>query len=485
MPNGIITEERFLYLRIEAVNMCPAVTCSPDMGVVEAARLMKERDLTAVIVADEETPMGLFSTRDLGSFLADSGAAGARGKLRDNMGDGLITVGLRDYVFEAIGKIARHDVSHLGVIEDEGNIVGIITAIDLLRLQTRAPLYLYQEIERAQSIEQLQAVGNRIFEVVGSALAANAEIRNIVQLICGFNDAITLRLITLLERDEGIRLPAGAAYLVLGSEGRGEQTLRTDQDNALVYNDDLPPEQLNEVKRFADRIVEALEAVGVPRCPGNIMASSPQWCHSLTEWYQLVYRWITVPTPEHVLNFGMFQDLRTLHGDQALCGQLRDHIRATVQRNASFFPNMAYHAVHFPKPFTLFGRIRVEPSGEHRGQVDLKKSGLFAITAGTSLLALEAGIIGGNTWEKLGQLGKLGIISSRDQETIEAAFNYLTRLRLQHQLQELTADRQPTNHVDPGTMPDRKRDQFRQALNGVNSFLWIFRDHYNLDYNSI
>ena len=484
MPNGIISEDRFLYLRMETLCMGPVINCSPDMEVVEAARLMKERDLSAVAVVDDGTPLGVFSTGDLGRFLADSGGTAAGGRLRDNMRDGLITIGLRDFVFQAVSKMTRHNISHLGVVDDEGDIVGIIAALDLLQLQTRAPLYLYQEIEQAQSIEQLRALGKRILDVVGFALAANSQIKDIVQLICGFNDAITLRLIALLEA-EGIRLPAGASYLVLGSEGRGEQTLRTDQDNALVYNDDLPPEQLNEVKRFADRIVEALEAVGVPRCPGNIMASSPQWCHSLTEWYQLVYRWITVPTPEHVLNFGMFQDLRSLHGDRALCTQLRDHIRDTVKRNAYFFPNMASHVVRFPRPFTMFGGIRVEQGGEQRGKVDLKKSGLFAITAGASLLALEAGIIGGNTWEKLGRLAKLGIISRRDQETIEAAFNHLTRLRLQHQLQELAAHCQPTNHVDPRTMADRERDQFRQALNGVNTFQWIFRDHYNLDYNSI
>lgn len=344
---------------------------------------------------------------------------------------------------------------------------------------------LYQETEQAQTIEQLRKLGQRIVGLVRFALTGQIQIESIVRLISGFNDAITLRLIALLASEEGIRLPAGAAYLVLGSEGRGEQTLRTDQDNAIVCADDLPPEQLCEVMRFADRLVQALEAIGVPRCPGNIMASSPQWRHSLAEWSNLVSEWISAPTPEHVLNFGMLQDLRPLHGDHALVLQLRDQIRAAVQRSGTFFPNMACHVVRFPSPFTIFGRIRVEPSGQHRGKVDLKKSGIFAITAGATLLALEAGIVGGSTWDKLRQLRTLGVITGHDLETIESAFNYLIRLRLQHQLQERLADREAANHVDPEAMTDKELEQFRQALQGVSTFLWIFRDHYNLDYVSI
>lgn len=343
------------------------------------------------------------------------------------------------------------------------------------------PLDLYREIEQAASVGQLSALGRKIPELVRLALAGETGIKEIVRLISGWNDAIALRLIALLESCEGVRLPAGAAYLVLGSEGRGEQTLRTDQDNAIVCADDLAPEQLGEVKRFADRLVEALEQIGVPRCPGNIMASSPQWCHSLTDWSTLMREWIGVPTPENVLRFGMLQDLRPLHGEQALGLELRDRILSAVQRHSIFFSNMAWHAVRFPPPFTIFGRIRVEQGG----MVDLKKSGMFPITAGTSLLGLEAGIIGGNTWDKLDRLGKLGVISGHDVETIEAAFGFLTRLRLQRQLELECADPEAARHVDPQALTGRERDQFRQALEGVSTFLWIFRDHYNLDYTSI
>ena len=351
-------------------------------------------------------------------------------------------------------------------------------------IQTCTPLYLYQKIEAAQSIDQLRALGVRMLDMVRFAIGTDGDIKSIVQLISQLNDAMTLRLIALLESREGILLPEGATYLALGSEGRGEQTLRTDQDSAIVYIDDLSPEKLREVERFAIRLVDALEEIGVPRCPGNIMASNPQWCHSLTEWKRLLDQWITEPTPEHMLNFGMFQDLRPLHGNETLGTTLHDHIRAAVLGHYLFFPHMACHAVRFPTPLTMFGRIRVEHRGENKGKVDIKKAGIFAITLGTSLLALESGVIGGTTWEKLEFLGKRRVLTAGDLKTIEEAFTFLVRLRLQWQLRELSANGKSTNHVDPQLMTDKERYQFRQALKGVSSFLRLMNNRYQLNFIS-
>ncbi|MFZ2950759.1 MAG: DUF294 nucleotidyltransferase-like domain-containing protein [Desulfuromonadaceae bacterium] len=339
---------------------------------------------------------------------------------------------------------------------------------------------LHQEIAAAHSIDTLKAISVRILDITNAALRSGAGTKDVVQLISRLNNAITLRLIALLESNEGIRLPEGAAYLMLGSEGRGEQTLRTDQDSAIVYSDDFPPGNLCHVERFATRLVDALEEIGVPRCPGGIMASNPQWRHSLTEWKRLLTLWITAPTPEHMLNFGIFQDIRPLHGNLSLGTELREHIRNTVHDTAVFFPNMACHAARFPSPLTIFGRIRVEHRGDHKGTFDIKKAGIFAITVGTSLLALETGSIGGTTWDKLELLGKRKIFNPGDLKAIEEAFTYLVKLRLKWQLRELSAGRKPTNHVDPRDMADRERNELLKALKGVTIFLYQFRNHYQL-----
>lgn len=340
---------------------------------------------------------------------------------------------------------------------------------------------LFREIEAASSIESLRTLGLRVLDLVRIASRPGTDLKTLVPQISRLNDAITLRLIVLLERTEGICLPDGATYLALGSEGRGDQTLRSDQDSAIVFVDDLSADKHPTIERFANRLVEALEEIGVPRCPGNVMASNPAWRHSLSGWKWLLDQWIAAPTPEHTLNFGLFQGLRALYGDKAIEKQLYDHILTSISRSSTFFPHMALHALRFPPPLTMFGRIRVERRGEQRGKVDLKKAGIFAVTVGASLLALEAGFIGGNTWGKLELLGRRGILSPRDQGSIETSFTFLVRFRLQWQLRHLAANGNLSNHVDPRAMTDKERRQFRQALKGIYPFLRIVNNHYRLN----
>ena len=480
MPYNV-PEDSVLFVRVGTLCRRALISCRPEMTLLDAARLMQMHDITGLVVVENERPVGIFSIRDFRRLVANSGGDLSGLTVRRGMTSCLITIRDQEYALNAIFTMARHNIHRLGVVDADGSLVGMISDTDLLSLQTKTPLYLSSEIDAATSIEQLRAIGCKILDTVVLATKAGADIRGLVQLISHFNDEMTQRLIYLLDKEEGIVLPAGAAYLALGSEGRGEQTLRTDQDSAIVYADRLPPEQIRSMERFARRMVEALEILGVPPCPGNTMASNPQWRHSLSEWKELIDRWISVPKPEHMVNFGMFQDLRAMHGDSSLEQQLHDQILAGVERNAMFLAFVARNILRFPPPLGMFGRFRVEKNGEHRGKIDLKKAGIFAITEGVSLLALEAGIVRGTTWDKLELLEKRGILSGADLETVEDSFNYLVRLRLQRQLKALAAGNPPSNHVDPLVMPDRERDALRAALKGVGTFLNIIRNHFQLN----
>ena len=480
MPYSSINDDQFYFVRIEAICKGPAITCSPETSVLELSRMMQHHNITGVVVVENDIPVGIFSIRDLRRLVVESDGDINGCLARDGM-NGLITVRQQDYVFDAILKMARYKIHRLGVVDAEGKLVGVITDTDLLTLQTRTPLYLNNEIESAQSVDQLRRISARMIEMVTLATRAGADIRGVVQLISHFNDAMTMRLIYLLDREEGVSLPDGATYLVLGSEGRGEQTLRTDQDSAIVYADDLPKKKFPQMEQFANRLIDGLVSLGVPRCPGDTMASNPQWRHSVSEWKQLIDQWIAVPKPESMVNFGMFQDLRALHGDQSLERRLNEHILAEATRNSMFLAYMARNIVRFMPPLGMFSRFKVERSGEHRGKINLKKAGIFALTAGVSLLALEAGIVDGTTWDKLELLGKRGVLTGADLETVEESFNYLVYLRLHRQLRSLSAGNKPSNYVDPLVMSDMDREKLRTAFKGVGTFLNILRDHFQLN----
>ncbi|NJC87878.1 MAG: CBS domain-containing protein [Desulfuromonas sp.] len=481
MPQGPFSEGSFMFLQVGSLCQGTPVTCPPETAVVEAARLMREHNISGVVVVENGIPLGVVTVSDLRNLIVDGAGNVSGHKVCDIMSAGLISVRARDLVVEAIFRMAKHNIHRLTVFDDTGRLQGVITDADLLRLQTRTPLYLNQEIEAATSIEQLQRISARMVDMVSFAARAGTDIKSLVELISHLNDAFTQRIISLLDELEGIRLPAGAAYLVLGSEGRGEQTLRTDQDSAIIHADGLGATQFAEIERFSVRLVEALERIGVPRCPGDTMASNPQWRHSLTKWKELVEQWITVPEPDNLVNFGMFQDFRTIHGDAGLEAELRAHLLETTRRCSLFFPYMARHIARFPPPVGLFGHIRVERRGEHRGEVDLKKAGIFAVTEAASLLALEDGATGGSTWDKLERLRQRGVLPEKDMAVIEQSFSYLVQLRLQRQLRALAVGKPPSNYLNPLAIPELERNQLRQALRGVATLLRIIRVRFNLD----
>ncbi|MBW2452108.1 MAG: CBS domain-containing protein [Deltaproteobacteria bacterium] len=484
MPQSTFSEESFFFLHIEGICRSPADTCPANIHVVEAARRMKEQNISGLIVTDGQAPIGVLSVSDLRNLIVSSSGNLAHSMVGEVMTPGVITIGHRAYFFEAIFKMAKNNVHRLAVVDDQKRLVGVITDTDLLGLQTQSPLYLTQEMDIADSIDSLREINSRIFDMVRCATGAGADTRSLVQLISHFNDSFTQRIIELMASKEGIALPAGAAYLALGSEGRGEQTLRTDQDSAMVYADNLSSNEIDACARFSERLVEALEYVGVPRCPGNTMASNPSWRLSLSQWKTKLNHWIATPVAENMVNFGMFQDFRTLHGDRSLEEALHTHIFAATQRNKLFFPYVAKNIVRFPAPLGMFGRIKVERRGANRGKVDLKKAGIFAITEGASLLALEQNINQGTTWDKLERLGEIGVLSEKDCSSISEAYTQLVHFRLNRQIQDLANGLKPSNCIDPQRMPEKLRNQLREALRGVNQLLRFIREHYRLDFIS-
>lgn len=479
MPN--INEDSFFFITVDSICRRPAITCPPEMGLIDMAVIMKKDNISGIVVVDGGKAIGIVSLRDLRNLIADGVGNVAALTVRDIMNVGLITIRSSDYLFKAIFLMSKHNIHRLVVLDERDQLVGVMTDTDLFRIQTRSPLYLIQEIESITTIEQLSLLGKKMTDMLQYAVETNADVQSLIQLIAHFNDALTRRLIYILDCREGIRLPDGAAYLVLGSEGREEQTLRTDQDSAIVYRDDLPANELAEARRFAERIAVALESVGVSLCPGNMMASNPEWCHSLSEWKYLTERWITIPSPDHTVFFGVFQDLRVLHGNVTFERELQAHLCECTRNNTIFFPNMARTIVGFKVPLGMFGRFLVEKKGEHSGQLDLKKGGLFALTRGISLLALEAGIAGGTTWDKIERLRQLNFVSANDLDLISDSFTFLMKTRLARQLRAVSYGKEPTNYIEPQLLTMKEQERLKKAFKGTNTMITLLRNRYQLD----
>ena len=242
-------------------------------------------------------------------------------------------------------------------------------------------------------------------------------IRDMVRLIAHLNDRIVIRLIELLRAERFAGLTERFAFVVLGSEGRSEQTLTTDQDNALVYADDLAAADVRQLAEFSTILIDSLIAIGIPSCPGGIMAKNEQWRRSLGQWQHVLDQWFSTPTSENIMNVSMFSDLRLLSGDPSLEQALKEHVAGRLQGNELYLGHMTANLLRFAVPLGWFGRIKTE-KGEHAGQVDLKKAGIFAITEGVKILSLGNGVQETGTEQRIERLVERGVLNQKEADDL-------------------------------------------------------------------
>jgi len=475
-----VAEENVFFLPVREHCRRAVTTCSPEDPLIAVAATMREQDISSVVVCADGAPVGIVTDRDLRNKVVASGTAPDSLVVRQVMNAPLVTVGEEEFLFEALYRMSRHGIHRVVVVDGAGRLTGIVTDSDILRLQSRSPHQLVRQIEEAQDTAELAALHTRVQGLVGHLLGTGVRTRDLVRLIAHLNDRIVLRLIALLRRGRFADLPERFAFVVLGSEGRREQTLTTDQDNALVYADDCDPAEVEALAAFSAELTAGLIAIGIPECPGGIMARNEAWRRSCAGWTEVLEQWLTVPTPENVLNGSMFFDLRTLYGSAELERSLKAHLAEHLRRDDAFLMHTAANVLRFAPPLGWFGRIRAE-KGAQSGAVDVKKAGIFAITEGVKVLALEAGILDGGTRERLQGLVSAGVFDADFAEDLGAAFDFLVHLRLRGQVEAIRAGREPSNFVPLDHLNRMERGRLRLALEGVRGFQDFLRRHFRLD----
>jgi CBS domain-containing protein len=449
---------------------------------MSVAGIMREKNISSVVVCENGAPTGIVTDRDLRNKVVARGDAPRSVAVRTIMNAPLITVGEEDFLFEALYRMSRHGIHRVGVVDVTGKLTGIVTDSDVLRLQTRSPQRMIRDIEEADTVEELKSLHARVQGLVLHLVGTGAATRDLVRMIALLNDRILLRLIALLRKERFPHLPEGFAFVVLGSEGRREQTLATDQDNAIILADGLSGEEMAMIEDFSRELIDSLIAIGVPSCPGGIMAKNVEWRRSVKDWTHCLDDWFSNATPENILKGSMFLDLRALWGDSALEKTLKTHIAANLHRNAAFLAHMGANVLRFPPPLGWFGRIKTEKRGKHRGQFDVKKAGIFAVTEGVKVLALENGFLEGGTRERLQHLGRIGVLDRQAAEDLEATFDFLVFMRLRAQVTAIRAGREPSNFISLDHLNRMEKGRLQLALEGVKSFQGFLKRHFRLEH---
>jgi CBS domain-containing protein len=414
----------------------PLVTCDPGETVTEAARRMRDQQVSSLVV--RARPPGLVTASDLRDRVLAAGRSGET-PVAAVMSAPLRTMPAEARLGEVLLVMVDHGIHHLP-LTSQGRLVGMVTDTDLLRFESRHPLFVRRQLDRAATPADLSAYAGEVTKAAVRLVAAGSPAGDVTRFVASAHDALYLRVV----RDGEAALgppPCPYALLTLGSGARGESTLRTDQDHALVLADDAPAGAEAWFGDLAEHLAATLERCGLPRCPGDVMATNPARRLTCRAWQQQFAGWIQEPEEDALLDAAIYFDFRQLHGELDAEGTLRPVIRQAAG-NRRFLGRLAKAALRRRPPLGFLRQLR----GDRQGRVDLKAHGTAPIVDLARLLALEAGSAELATVARLRAATERRTVG-RTAADLAAAFEYLQEVRLRHQAGRLQAGAAPDDLI--------------------------------------
>jgi len=451
--------------RLRDLMNSPPIMIEPGISLREAlARLMEHR-VSSLYVQPAEAggKPGIVTERDLLRKLHEAGAAAFDLPVSEIAVYPLASLNQDAFVYRAIARMKRLHVRHLGVHDNHGNIVGALSARDLLRQRADDAILLGDDIDAAASAGEMSAVWGKIALVAKSLVAEEVDVRDVAAVISRELCALTRQACILAEQEMATPPPCPYAMLVLGSGGRGESLLAMDQDNAIVYAEGEPGGSADQwFAELGGRVSDMLDAAGVPYCKGKIMASNPEWRRSVDDWKSLLQTWLRRQSPEDILNCDIFFDAVGVHGDMSLANAVLDHAFDLARQSKQFIKLMSINACKNSPPLGLFGRFKLDD-----GRMDLKMGGIMPLFSTARILAIKHGLREQSTPRRYaavgGAIGKMQTTLQNLTEAHRIIFNAI----LQQQLLDLEAGIPLTNRVAPASLSPSLRDQLKWALEQV------------------
>lgn len=438
------------------------ITLPPETPIIDAASVMQTHRISSVLLVKDDHLFGLVTDRDLRDRVVAMGLDSSR-PVMEIATLAPLTIDIKRPAFDALLLMARHNVHHVPVM-DGREVVGMVTSSDIIEQQSNSAIYMAGAIYRQESLEGLVEVSGRIKHLQQSLAAAQASAYSTGYVVSAISDALTARLLQLAEIELGPP-PVDFAWVAAGSQGRNEQTAKSDQDNCLVLDDAYDESQHGAYFReLSHRVCDGLHACGYVYCPGLVMAMNDQWRQPSRQWWAYFQRWIDQPDPEALMYTGVFLDQRYVYGRAGLIDDLRQAVVARAQANKNFLLFLATNALEQKPPLNWMGRLAPIPSGEHAGKLDLKMSGIVPITGLARYYALAAGSTAVNTRERLEVASQGGAISSRQAHDLMDALDYLCGLRLQHQARRMSDGHAADNYLDPAELSSFERRHLTHAF---------------------
>lgn len=461
--------------RVDDAFLRPAVVVDADTDIVSVARTFQEQRTSTVLVRDAHSSpprLGVFTTTALQRAILD-------GRPLDRLPVGgfcnysLIAVRPADQIGEALARMLKHRVHRL-VVQDGDDVLGVLEALDLFSFLSNHSHLITVQIDMARDLGALRQAAGRITRMVALLYRGGTRVPLIARLVRELNTQLFERAWQLVAPQE---LVDNSCLFVMGSEGRGEQLLKTDQDNGLVLRDGYAPPA--DLAAITARFSAALGEFGYPVCPGGIMLSTPQWCQPLASFSRDVREWLLLPTPESLMRLAIFLDAQAVCGDAALLDALRDSVlRAATDSDALL--------AHFAAAIDAFGASqgwwnRLLGLGDADQVLDVKKAGLFPLVHGVRSLALAAGITETGTAARIAALVAAGLLAASEAEELTETLHFLLGLRLKAGLAEIDVGQPVSGGIPVQKLSALERDLLKDALDVVRRFRQHVRRRFRLE----
>jgi CBS domain-containing protein len=437
------------------------ISVPPETTIREAAQRMRDAHISCLAITEGGRLVGIVTARDFVSKVLAEGLASSA-PVSTVMAREPMTLSPDSLGSDVLNRMLEHRIGHLPVVDD-GKLVGMITQTDLVRFQAVSSALLVRDAATARSVAELAENTARIPRLLVQLVGSGSAHEVVTRLITDIADTVTRRLLAMAEAELG---PAPVPYLWLacGSQGRQEQTGLSDQDNCLMIDDSATEADMDYFAKLAKIVTDGLDACGYVYCPGDMMATNPQWRQRMAVWSGYFRKWVTTPDPMAQMLASVMFDLRPIGGTASLYTDLKAEILDMAAKNSIFVAHMVSNSLKHTPPLGLLRGFATIRSGEHKNHIDLKMNGVVPVVDLGRIYSLIGEVPAVNTRARLESAAEAGLISPGGARDLIEAYDLIATTRLEHQARRIKAGEKPDNFIAPSELSDFERSHLRDAF---------------------
>jgi CBS domain-containing protein len=468
----------FATVRVGRLVRSAPVTVTESTRIRDAAATMSEHEVSSLIViADRDrssdtasvspdakrSPMiGIVTNEDMVTRALACGIDHER-PVSEIMTRDPIAVSGDDFLFQGLNLMLRHNIHYLPVMA-RGDLIGVIDLADVVGLETQNSLFVVRNIFLRDSVEELKQLVPDVSATFVRMVNEDANSHMIGSAMAAIGRSFKQRLLELGEARFGPP-PVPYCFLALGSMARDEQIMYSDQDNAMVLNDDYDPKRHGKYFRdLANFVCDGLAEVGYRYCKGDFMASNKRWRQPLQAWKNDFEKWIRQPKAEALLNGAVFFDLEGVAGEVRMAEELQEFVAERASQSQRFLGCMARNAQKRTPPLGFFKDFVLEKSGRYARTLNLKRRGTAPLVDVIRIHALASASQSQNSFRRLDDILAAGFLTSGMADDLRHALEFISIIRTRHQAFDIEAGRSPNNNIDPETLPSLERRSLKDAF---------------------